>query len=231
MNGSHQLVTPIKEIALYGCGGTGSHVAFGLARINHALKQLGKSPFHVTAYDPDNVAYENVGRQAYYEPDVGHNKAKVLMERINFCYRTNWLGIPKKAPSSSKQDLTIACVDTVKSREQIAKSWRKKGSYMIDCGNSRTSGQVLIGQDNGDLPNIYSEHTDLIYGEEPQDEPGCVDQFHRQDLFVNSVVADNALHLIWRLLRWGSLEVRGVFFDLDKGISNPIKIKKGNNDD
>lgn len=226
MSGStHKLNHNIQQIALFGCGGTGSHVAYGLARINHQLKQLGKPAFHVTAYDHDVVSYANIGRQAFYEPDVGHNKAKVLMERINFCYRTNWRAVPKKAPSSVTQDLFIACVDTVKSRESIAKSWRKKGCYMIDCGNARTSGQILIGQDRGDLPNIYDEHSDLIYGEEQQDEPGCVDPLKKQDLFVNNVVACHALNLIWTLLRWESLQVRGIFFDLARGISNPIKIQ------
>ena len=225
MSGSiHTLTKKIERIAVYGCGGTGSHIMNGLARINYALKQISKPGFHVTAYDFDNVSYDNVGRQAFYETDVGHNKAKVLTDRINLYYHTNWLGKPTKAPSSDKVDLFISCVDTVKSREAIAKSWHKPGTYMIDCGNARTSGQVLIGQYKGDLPNVYIENTDLIYGDEPEDEPGCVDQYFRQDLFVNSVVADNALHFVWRLLRWGSLEVRGIFFDLDKGVTNPVKI-------
>jgi PRTRC genetic system ThiF family protein len=226
MSGStHMLQKSIERIAVYGCGGTGSHIINGLARINHALKQLGKMQFHVTAYDFDTVTHNNVGRQAFYDTDVGHNKAKVLIERVNLFYRTNWMGIPRKAPSSDKVDLVISCVDTVSSRERIAKSWQKPGTYMIDCGNAKTSGQVLIGQYKGDLPNIYTENTDLIYGDEPQEEePGCVDQYFRQDLFVNSVVADNALHFVWRLLRWGSLEVRGIFFDLDKGVMNPVKI-------
>jgi hypothetical protein len=95
---------------------------------------------------------------------------------------------------------------------------------MIDCGNAKTSGQVLIGQYKGELPNIYTEHEDLIYGEEQVEEPGCVDQYFRQDLFVNSVVASYALHLVWTLLRWRKLKVQGVFFDLDKGVANPVKL-------
>ncbi|MBL18536.1 MAG: hypothetical protein CMC82_01730 [Flavobacteriaceae bacterium] len=212
------------EISVYGCGGTGSHVINGLARINHALKQLDKDGIYVTAYDYDTVSHENVGRQAFYETDVGHNKAKVLIDRVNLYYRTNWKSVHTKAPSSSKCDMVISCVDTVKSRESIAKAWHKKETYLIDCGNSKTSGQVLIGQFDGKLPNIYNENPDLMYGEEPEEEPGCVDEYFRQDLFVNSVVATHALHFVWRLLRWESLEVRGVFFDLNTGVSNPVKI-------
>ena len=73
----------IKIIAVYGCGGTGSHVINGLARINHALKQLGKDEIYVTAYDYYVVTKANVGRQAFYPNDIGHKKSKVLIERIN----------------------------------------------------------------------------------------------------------------------------------------------------
>lgn len=220
----HMLTKSIKRIAVYGCGGTGSHVLNGLARINHALQQLNKPTIHVTAFDDDLVDHDNVGRQAFFPADVGHNKAKVLCERINLYYHTNWMGIASKAPSSDKKDLVISCVDSVKSRERIAKSWQTEGTYMIDCGNAKTSGQVLIGQYKGDLPNIYTENEELIYGEEQDDEPGCVDQYFRQDLFVNSVVASYALHLVWTLLRWRKLKVRGIFFDLDKGVANPVKL-------
>jgi len=216
----------ISNISVYGCGGTGSHIINGLARINYALKQLDKPEIYVTAYDYDTVEYGNIGRQSFFESDVGHNKAKVLIDRINLYYRTRWRSVKTKAPSSSKDDLIISCVDTVKARESIGKSWYKKGTFLMDCGNSKTSGQVVLGQFDGELPNIYSEHSDLIYGEEPDEteEPGCVDPYFRQDLSVNSVVADHALHLVWRLLRWESLEVRGTFFDLNKSIANPVKI-------
>lgn len=220
----HNLKQTITSVSVYGCGGTGSHMIHGLVRINHALQQLGKDEIYVTAYDYDKVTHNNIGRQAFFPSDVGSHKSKVLIQRINTHYKLRWKYFTTKAPSSSKDDLIISCVDTVKSREDIAKSWYKKGAYLIDCGNEQTSGQVLMGQFDGELPNIYTEHPDLIYGEERKDQIGCVDEYIRQDLFVNSVVADHASNLIWRLLRWGSLEVRGVFFDTAKGICNPIKI-------
>ena len=220
----HKITNSIETISVYGCGGTGSHVLNGLARISHALKALGKPSFHVTAYDFDKVEYDNVGRQSFYPADVGHNKAKVLISRINLYHNETWKAVTSKAPSSSKSDLVITCVDTVKSRESIAKAWYKKNAYLIDCGNARASGQVLVGQFLGKLSNIYTDNEQLINGEEQPDEPGCVDQYYRQDLFVNSVVASYALHFVWRLLRWESLEVRGIFFNLDTGVSNPVKI-------
>ena len=216
----------MNTISVYGCGGTGSHVLNGLARIDHALKTMGKKRFHVIAYDPDSVEDYNVGRQAFYPADVGQNKAKVLCDRINLYYHTRWRGVANKAPSSDKVDLFISCVDTIKSREAIAKSWHKKGTYMIDCGNARASGQVLIGQFDGELPNIYTEHEDLIYGEEPEDDVGCKDQYFREDIFINSTVAQHACNFVWNLVRWGKVKHGGTFLDLDQGIANSIKIEK-----
>jgi PRTRC genetic system ThiF family protein len=216
----------IENISVYGCGGTGSHILNGLARIDHALKSLNKFTFQVTAYDPDTVTEQNVGRQAFYPCDVGVNKAKVLCERINLYYHTRWRAVPSKAPSSDKTDLFIACVDTVKSREAIAKSWHKKGTYMIDCGNAKSSGQVLLGQFNGKLPNLYTENDELIYGDEPEDDFSCTDQYYRQDLFVNNAVALQALQIVWSMVRWGKINHRGVFLDIERGAMNPIKIEE-----
>ena len=212
----------IIKIDVYGCGGTGSHVLNGLARMAKALNDLGHPGIHITAYDPDVVSYDNVGRQAFYDADVGQNKSKVLIQRINLYYRQTWRAITKEAPSSSKADIAIACVDTISSRSKIAKAKYKSGAYIIDCGNAKASGQVILGQYQGELPFPYEENRDLVEGEEP-DEPNCVDQYYRQDLFINSMIAGHALHFVWSLFRRTSLDVRGVFTNLERGITNPIK--------
>ena len=223
---AHIIKTNLSEnvipIDVYGCGGTGSHVLNGLARLAKALNDLGHPGIYVTAYDPDTVSYDNVGRQAFYDADVGRNKSKVLTERINLYYSQKWRAITKEAPGSSNAKICVACVDTISSRAKIAKAKYKKGAYIIDCGNARASGQVLLGQYKGELPFPYEENPALVQGEEP-DEPNCVDQYYRQDLFINSMIAGHALHFIWTLFRRTSLDIRGVFTNLEKGITNPIK--------
>ena len=212
----------IVKIDVYGCGGTGSHVLNGLVRMAKALSDLGHPGIHVTAYDPDVVSYDNVGRQAFYDADVGQKKSKVLVDRINLYYRQRWQAITATAPGSTNAKIAIACVDTISSRAKIAKANYKKGAYIIDCGNARASGQVILGQYQGELPFPYEENKDLVEGEEP-DEPNCVDQYYRQDLFINSMIAGHALHFVWTLFRRASLDVRGVFTNLERGITNPIK--------
>ena len=211
----------IVRIEVYGCGGTGSHILNGLARMSKALKDLGHPGIHVTAYDPDKVSYDNVGRQAFYDADVGQYKSKVLIERINLYYRQTWRAITKQAPSSSKADIAIACVDTISSRSKIAKAKYKEGAYIIDCGNAKASGQVILGQYQGELPFPYEENKDLIEGEEP-DKPSCVPilQARPVDQF-NDCGTRTTPSLVIIQTNIPRCE-RGVT-NLEKGITNPIK--------
>lgn len=217
----------IRNIGVYGCGGTGSHVINGLAKINNELVRLNCGKIYVTAFDPDVVSHYNVGRQAFFPCDVGQNKAKVLTRRVNDYFHLNWSHRESKAPSSGQFDLVISCVDTKASRKAIAKSWYREGAYLMDCGNARTSGQVLLGQFKGELPNPYEENPQLWEGEEEEDDvPTCTDHLARQDLFINNEVAIQACHMVWEMTRFKQITKRGVFFDISKGICNPINIER-----
>ena len=220
-NITSNLSESIVNIDVYGCGGTGSHVLNGLARMAKALNDLGHPGIHVTAYDPDTVSYENVGRQAFFDADVGQSKSKVLIERINLYFMQRWRHVKGNAPSYSRSKICIACVDTKLSRAKISKARYDKGTYLLDCGNARASGQVILGQHKGDLPSPYDDPM-LTEGDEP-DEPTCVDQYYRQDLYINTMVAGHAMHLVWQLFRRTSLDIRGVFLNLESGVTNPIK--------
>lgn len=50
-------------VDVIGCGGTGSHILTGLARINMALAGLEHPGLQVRAWDPDEVSEHNIGRQ------------------------------------------------------------------------------------------------------------------------------------------------------------------------
>jgi PRTRC genetic system ThiF family protein len=68
-------------VDLIGCGGNGSQMLTGLARLDRALRALGHPGLVVTAWDPDTVSEANVGRQLFSPSDVGLNKATVLVHR------------------------------------------------------------------------------------------------------------------------------------------------------
>lgn len=116
----------------------------------------------VTVYDPDAVTPFNVGRQLFYQTDLGRNKALCLVGRVNMAYGTNWRPIPSDffAPINAYDgngeyeptpDVIISCVDTAAARRQLHELLWSKGrvgntSYWLDCGNLATVGQVVLGQ-------------------------------------------------------------------------------------
>ena len=222
---SHKIaIHSAPHINLYGCGGTGSHVLLGLARLNMAIVNLGAKAFHVNVYDPDIVEEGNVGRQAFSTTEVGINKAHALVDRVNLHYGTGWYSYAKKAPGSSEAEVIISCVDSGESRKEIADSVIRYNPYILDCGNSRYQGQVILGQYNGELPNPYKENPELLVSDKTEDQPPCTDPFYAQDLFINQIIATYALHYVWFLFRKDQIDTRGVFVDIEKGITNPISI-------
>jgi molybdopterin/thiamine biosynthesis adenylyltransferase len=78
----HWLRRPV-EICLIGVGGRGSEVLTSLARIDYTIRELGHPGLHMTAWDGDVVERPNIGRQAFYFADLGHNKALVSIHRIS----------------------------------------------------------------------------------------------------------------------------------------------------
>lgn len=58
-------------------------------------------------------------------------------------------------------------------------------------------------------------------------EPSCsmVEALRKQSLFVNRTVSAYALDLLWQLIREGSIDNQGVYFNLRTRISQPIALK------
>lgn len=240
INPTHRLT-----IALIGVGGTGSQVLTGLARIDYALQALGHPGLQVTAYDPDEVTAANIGRQLFSPADLGLNKANVLVTRINRFFGLDWIAVPerygKDAPSAN---ITISCVDTVKSRLEIAKTFTGKGidqhrrMYWLDFGNTTDTGQVILGTvhtikqpeskqfETVDTLKTVTELFDLKKVKDKDSGPSCslAEALEKQDLFINSSLAQMGCDLLWKLIRNGIIEYQGLYLNLDSMKVNPIKI-------
>lgn len=142
-------------INLIGAGGTGSQVLEALARIDSALIRLDHPGFHVTVYDADEVSDANIGRQLFSPSDMGINKAICLTTRTNRFYGLDWEAVPEMYTEKSiTANITISCVDNVKSRLTIHKHLQKtkqiadiyqKPLYWLDFGNTQKTGQAILG--------------------------------------------------------------------------------------
>ncbi|WP_413670997.1 PRTRC system ThiF family protein [Mucilaginibacter sp. Mucisp86] len=157
--------------------------------------------------------------------------------------------------ATASATLTISCVDKVEARFIIAKiltetvhnyHGRNRPKYWMDFGNSRTSGQVILStldkitqpaskqyETVDSLPLVTEEYRDLLlFSEEADETPSCslAEALTKQDLFINSTLANYGASLLWQLFREGILFNRGCFLNLKDFISQPLKIEQhGNN--
>lgn len=163
------------SIALVGCGGNGTQMLTGLARMDVALRALGHPGFEVTTFDPDRVSESNIGRQLFSPSDVGHYKANLLTHRLNVFFGLDWKARPLEFPGDEDEtqhdtfDLVIGCVDSAKSRRAIYNyskrfQWfadNENHNYWLDVGNLNNTGQAILGQFNPVFSQRYREPREL----------------------------------------------------------------------
>lgn len=245
---------PIR-IDVVGVGGTGSQIMSGLARLHIALRSLGHPHgLHVVAWDGDNVSTANIGRQLFSPGDIGRNKAIVTVNRINAFFGLGWEARPKRFDTVAKgynilysnlPGLVITCVDTAAARREIsqqvcdaANRWNTRLPLWLDCGNSQTSGQVMMaafgrgilkGPDGRSYPYMEQLLPEIFDEAIPEDDkPSCslAEALQTQDLFINQGISTWALHLLWSFIREGSTDVCGYWINLGEGRVVPVPLPK-----
>ena len=256
----NSLINPTNPVTvnLIGAGGTGSQVLTALARMNHALTELNHAGLSVRLWDDDVITEANLGRQLFAESELGFYKSVALINRVNRFFGTNWKAETQKfekddlgkLQSNMQSNIYISCLDSVKSRFDIAEIlnelkieksyYRNQCKYWIDFGNSQFTGQVLLStignirQPNSDkyetvenLPFITEEFGELLkISEEEDNTPSCslAEALEKQDLFINSTLTQMGSSLLWNLFRNGLTENRGFFLNLKNFQSQPIKL-------
>ena len=233
-------------VSLIGLGGTGSHVLTALGKMNAALKGIGHPGLHVYAYDGDTVSETNVGRQMFSPTDIGLNKAIVLITRINRFFGYEWEATDDDYgfTTGHTSNITISCVDSAAARVLIGNVLGKTSSreptntpyYWMDFGNELKTGQVVlgtIGHMNGPgvkynaLPTVLQLFPQLKKMKDKNTGPSCsISQaLGRQDLFVNSTLANLGMNILWKLFREAKLSIHGQYMNLETGCVNPIRVK------
>lgn len=239
-------------INVIGAGGTGSQVVTALARMNHALIQLGHAGLYVRLWDDDLVTQANMGRQLFASAEVGHNKAVCLIRRINAFFGTNWTALPERYDAKNPvfANVFITCVDTVSTRIELGKTLGKlthsgqqyrldSPYYWLDFGNSQQTGQVVlatVGKHKKpasekfevveSLPLVTDEYAHELSAATDDNTPSCslAEALTRQDLFINSTLAQMGCGLLWKLFREGMTPHRGFFLNLSDFRSSPIPV-------
>ena len=231
INGQHRITVDVV-----GLGGTGSLVLTKLARLSKALNHLEHPGIYARAIDFDLVEEHNVGRQMFTPADVGENKAVCLISKINMSFGMDWNAFSGKYQDYHRtSNIVISCVDNIPTREYILEKFYQKGSfsdttkkyYLIDCGNARDYGQVILSDHDQKLDNINKfvpawRSQDTV----EQQGMGCSYQqsLEEQDLFINDWVSLMAVDLIKELLLKKHLNHQGFFFNQSDCIIQKIKI-------
>lgn len=155
----------------------------------------------------------------------------------------------KLLPNQGKANIYISCVDTASARFDIASAleeftsynnWeRNKCIYWMDIGNSQHTGQVILStigniqQPNSklfrtvsNLPTFTEEFREQLESQEDSNEPSCslAEALEKQDLFINSTLANMGASLLWKLFRDGMTQNRGFFLNLAEFRSQPISV-------
>ena len=197
------LINPQHPVTvnLIGAGGTGSQVLTCLARLDITLRALGHPGLFVTLYDPDIVTESNIGRQLFSPSDMGLNKAQCLITRINNFFGNDWKAFPDIYPVILKDtrrdnlaNITITCTDNM--YETVASL--KVVTRLVKYARVKES-------DSG---------------------PSCslAEALEKQDLFINSTLAQLGCNILWKMFRYGMIKHHGLYLNLETLKTNPIPV-------
>lgn len=164
----------------------------------------------------------------------------------NCCYpsRRN-----RNKDSGRLANIIITCTDNVRSRLdlwQLLKNHRetninneKTPLYWMDFGNTQNTGQVLIGNIRNKIPqptsdkyipmpkmNVITEEISYSTIKEEDSGPSCslAEALRKQDLFINSMLAQVGCNILWKMFKEGRTIHRGAYVNLTTLRVNPIPV-------
>lgn len=171
--------------------------------------------------------------------------------RCNRFFGTGWKAVNKKFNSTTAQAkaaIYISCADTAAARFEIADAlteatggshYANAPRYWMDFGNGKNSGQVILStirkvkqpqsekfETVESLPFVTEEFGELLRQSETDDLPSCslAEALERQDLFINSALAQMGCSLLWQLFRNGFTTHRGCFLNLGEFRAAPLPL-------
>lgn len=153
-------------------------------------------------------------------------------------------------PNHAGASIYVSCTDTVASRfeileiiQELSEKYgyhRDKGKYWLDLGNTQYTGQAILStigkieqpkskkfKPFDTLPSVIEEYGKTMVASEIHDNtPSCsmAEALLKQDLFINSTIAQMGASLLWNLLKTGMTENRGFFLNLQNFKTQPIPV-------
>lgn len=218
INGIHR-----TTINLIGCGGTGSLLLTKLARFHKALNFLEHPGLYVTVIDPDIVEEFNIGRQMFTDGDIGRYKAEVMVSKINYAFGLDWDCHCRKYADDWDANFIISAVDNVRTRKEIHNDFdshqtsgrdTSKPLYMIDCGNGKDFGQIVL-HTHTQGKTVFDLFPDMAKHENREDQGDCgyFQLLEQQDLLINDWVSLYVVTMLKDIFIKKRLDYQGFFFN------------------
>lgn len=155
----------------------------------------------------------------------------------------------KELRRNDMANITITCTDNIKSRLDLWEVLKHVPSsgymdystplYWLDFGNTQTTGQAVLGT----IPKKIKQPASQIYEtvaslkvitrfvkyarvKETDSGPSCslAEALSKQDLFINSTLAQLGCDILWKMFRNGMIEHNGLFLNLETLKVNPIGV-------
>ena len=189
-------------VAVIGAGGTGSYLIPEIAKLHFMLKKIYDYPgIDVHVYDPDIVEEHNYIRSNFSPSDIGRYKANVIVSRVNKFYGLQWSAEQEFYKGKTSFNVIILAVDSVEARKTIIANLIENHNqiyahenhlhYIIDVGNEKNHGQVIIAQDPANEERELLFTTELFPDLKDDDNPSCsmAESLSKQSLYINRHMA------------------------------------------
>lgn len=146
-------------------------------------------------------------------------------------------------------NILITCTDNTRSRldlwrflkkyKDVSTNDERTPVYWMDFGNAQTTGQVMIGtvrnkitqpvsKEYAPMPkmNVITEEVSYSTVKEKDSGPSCslAEALEKQDLFINSMLAQVGCDILWRMFKEGKTLYRGAYINLDTLQVNPVPV-------
>ncbi len=238
------------HLCLVGCGGTGSWLAPAVVRVARVLKEKSVA-VRVSFIDPDIVEPGNIYRQNFCDAEVGRYKAETLAVRFGAAWGVEVRAIPRRFKASDVRrnfaddrlvTVMLGAVDNAAARQAMSTALDKHkpqlqhALWWLDCGNGKTSGQILLGSTRDPaalanafilpdrcnaLPSPTLQHPELLKARREELDPSltglsCEELAARnaQSLSVNQTMAAVAADYLTNLLLTHELRTHATYIDL-----------------
>lgn len=146
-------------------------------------------------------------------------------------------------------NITITCTDNIKSRLDLwnilkavpVSEYRNDETplYWMDFGNSQNRGQVVLGTipkkimqpesklyETTESLKVITRYVKYAKVKEKDSGPSCslAEALEKQDLFINSTLAQLGCNILWKMFRHGMIEHHGLYLNLLTLKVNPIAV-------